>query len=171
MKNFYYEVSFNLAHPSVKELVKKSGVVFFSESITDIVIRSRSFISYAEVCNHLDLDFQKKMNVLYPGKTDEMRMGQISVVNPAFAVSPEMAKELYEKTGREDLWRDNSCSMIFYHDLEGDEDDETTDEGDIVLPDSWILKYEILYSDDEIDLTECGGLETVALTNLSSSLH
>lgn len=152
MRNFYYVVSFNLTNPLVKTTLSNQGVTSLTGLMIDFKLRSKLFISYTEAMLAANDDFTKKLESFYPDK-QEHQVCQYSVANPSIlASSDEVAEKMSIKFGMNYLngWDDNCCSVIFFA------DNPTGEEDPDLEPNAWMIKYEILYTDNSIELSGNG---------------
>lgn len=173
MKNFYYVMTFNLTNSRVKHMLERLGVFVMTDTMIDFKTRSKLFLSFSEATSHAHEDFEKKLKSLY---TDDKKhnIRHISVLNPSFALpGSDFMAALAERFGGQSLsnWDDNCCSVLFFADLpEGDEGDEHA-----IDPNSWMVKYEVLFAEDAIELSGNGDFVfspmQVASNNFTSTYH
>lgn len=118
----------------------------------DFKLRSKLYLSYSEAKNGAIDDFDKKLEAIFPDK-EEHQVSQFSVANPAIlGQSNDLMQELANKYGGNFLsdWDENCCSVIFFAD-NPDGDDETE-----LSPNSWMFKYEVMFTEDAIELSGNG---------------
>lgn len=171
MRNFYYVVSFNLTNPRVKTMLEQLKITAMTGLVIDFKLRSKLFLSYSEATNAAHDDFKKKLEVIYPDKL-EHKINSFAVANPAIlAQSSEMIEDLAEKFGLKYLsgWDENCCSVLFFADNPDDEEEINLD------PNAWMFKYEILYTEDAIELSGNGDFVfspmNVPHTQFTSTYH
>src|SRR5574343_524414 len=142
MKNFYYVTSFNLSNPSIKTMLDKKGITEMSGMMLDLKIRSKLFISYGEAFSNAQEDFEKKLKAIFPDD-EQHNIRHVSAINPALALrGNHLISAMIEKFvgSAMSAWDDNCCGVLFFADMQDGEDvDDPFD------PNSWMLKYEILY--------------------------
>lgn len=166
MRNFYTVQIFNLHHPSVRAMLSKMGVLAFTEEMVELKVKSKHYLSFYEASVHTQADFDLKLPFLYPGSSEdeEHPIRVTTVMNPTF-VTPS-SKDL-EAGGR---WDDDCCATVFFSESSEDDDEE---EG---LPNNWLLKYEIRFINDGIELFAKNGEEAFAavdvpLNDFTSAYH
>lgn len=137
----------------------------------DFKLRSRLFLSYSEASNAAHEDFNSKAEIIYPDKQEHL-VSQFSVANPIILdQNSDVIEAMAEKFGGKYLsnWDDNCCSVIFFADNPESDDEINLD------PNSWMFKYEILFSEDAIELSGNGDFVfspmNVAHSQFTSSYH
>jgi hypothetical protein len=183
MRNFHFIVSYNVSHPAVKDMLDRTKLTAMTESLTDIRIRSKHYLNFEEACENCQADFYRKLPALFPVKpgmtTDEAHeIVHVTVMNPIFAVDPELAAQIAERFGdQQSRWDDNCCGTMFFC-----EADQSDDEGEMMddevidqLPSTWLFKYEICFEDDAIDYLKNGGIAfnkaSIGYCNFTSVYH
>jgi hypothetical protein len=141
MKNFYYVLTFNLSNKLIKKYLEE--FISINDSLVDFKVRSKLFLNFDETIEHVNLDFDKKANLILG--SDEALFKIASVINPAYA-SPEVMEDMIDEFGVEaaEAW-DKHCYGIefFLEDV-------------IVDQNSWMCKYEIFGTTDGIELSGNG---------------
>jgi hypothetical protein len=98
-------------------------------------------------------DFQQKTAAIFNDAKD-FSFRHVCVINPAFLISDSnyTKEQILERFGSGALtnWDDNCCSVLFFVTDTGKTIEE--DEAPEISPDMWMLKYEILYFDDAIEM-------------------
>lgn len=172
MRNFYYVTTYNLSHPAVRAMLDRMNLITLHDSLTDLKVRSKHFIGYQEATAHVSEDFDKKLASIFPageGEKREENIKIITVMNPKFALPDEMLAQIAERFGEQhNTWDDDCCGTIFFCDTPEDEEDD--------FPQSWMMKYEIHFADDNIKLLHKNGEYAFAPSSLptgsyTSSLH
>lgn len=171
MRNFYYVVSFNLTNPTVKSMLDKQGVTALTGFVLDMKLRSKLFISKSETTRAAIIDFHKKLELIYPDSGEvEHYVSQFAISNPKLT-SKDVILEMLSKFGSKYLnnWDENCCSVIFFADNPNHEEEINLD------PNSWMVKYEILYVEDAIELAGNGDFifaqMDVPQTTFNSTYH
>jgi len=135
-------------------MLDRLGFTAMMDTVLDLKTRSKLFLSFTEATVHVHADFDKKLALIYPEKKDH-QIRHISVLNPAFMMpGSNLMQALAERFGGKalDNWDENCCSAIFFAEAADEDDDEDrhTD------PNSWMVKYEVFYTDDAIELSGNG---------------
>ena len=159
MKNYYYVLSLNLTNQRIKSFIERSGIKTFNESIVDFKMRSQLYMSYGDAQSHAYDDFDKKLKVLYDDK-EEHCIKSVSVINPKYALPSEGLLQAMANSFSQGNWADECCNVLFFADVASEESE--------ITPNAWMLKYEILFSDDAIELPSNGDF---AVTNNSTSSY
>lgn len=168
MRNFYYVQSYNMMNHAIKRMLDTMGILGFHDSLAEMKIRSKYYIGYSEAVNHAQMDFYQKLPKIFPpikGEPNENPIKAITIMNPKFVMSQLIEhNQLSEQT-----WDDNCCGTMFFCDApNGDDDDD--------FPTAWMMKYEIFFEEDIIQLVRKNGehaFEPAALAyqSYTSSLH
>ena len=168
MRNFYYVQSYNMMNPGIRSMLDQIGLLGIHDSLSEMKIRSKYFLGYSEVMHHAQIDFRQKLPKIFPPSDDtndkkENAIKVISVMNPKFAMQ-------HIEDGRfgEQEWDDNCCGTMFFCNEHSDDDDE--------FPRAWMMKYEIFFEEDVIQLVPKNGEHAfdpaqVAYQSFSSALH
>lgn len=171
MRNFYYVVSFNLTNPIVKTMLDKQGVTELTGFVLDMKLRSKLFISKTETTTAALIDFHKKLPLIYTdADKTEHYVSQFSIVNPKLTSEADVSDMLAKFGGKYlNNWDENCCGVMFFADNPNYEAEINLD------PNSWMVKYEILYSDDAIELAGNGDFifaqMDVPRTTFNSTYH
>jgi len=171
MRNYYYITTFNLTNLVVKAMLIKQNITEMTGLVVDFKLRSKLFLSFSEATLSAYKDFDNKLKSIYPDK-EEHNVSQFSVANPsALPNNDPVAESLVEKFNgrRVGKWDSNCCSTIYFAD--NPEEDE-----DINLSvDSWMIKYEIYFTEDAIELSGNGAYIfsqiNVPRTQFNSTYH
>jgi hypothetical protein len=172
MRNFYYVVSFNLTNPLIKTMLHAQNIAAVTGSIMDFKLRSKLFLSYSETVFAVNEDFNDKLKIIYPDSVDH-NINLFSVTNPSILpptadamdiINHKLAQKFYQTN-----WDDNCTSVLFFAD--NSEDDEEMN-GDL---NSWLLKYEIFFIEDAIEISKNGNYlfstMNVPQTEFTSTYH
>jgi len=170
MRNYYYVVSLNMTNPIVKSMLDKQGLS--SVTMVDFKMRSKLFMSYQETLNAALADFDNKLTKLYVKKGEHF-IGSFTLSNPA-VLTPEsdVMAAMIAKFGGNYLndWDENCASVIFFA-----ENPDGDGEKAVLNATSWMVKYEVLFTDDAIELTGNGDFAfepmNVPKTQFSSAYH
>lgn len=174
MRNFYYIQTYNMMHPSIRRMFDALGVLGIHDSLSELKVRSKHFIGFHEATSHAHEDFDKKLTRIFPlekGETSKENAVKImTVMNPKFAMPDQIAEMIAEKFGdQHGKWDDDCCATMFFCDAPEDEDDES-------FPKTWMVKYEIYFEDDKMNLVRKNGEyafdpAALAFSSYTSSLH
>lgn len=160
----------------VKNALERAKMIDMN-SIVDLKMRSKLFLSYSEACLQAINDFTKKLPGFYPGSEDEHSITRIQLINPSFSATPEV---LLMQKGSNLIkeWDANCASTIFFFERNLEEDaGEEEGEESLKITEPWILKYEIRFTEDAIETTKNGEhlfiptQGTNPKTNFTSSYH
>ena len=153
MKNYYYVISFNMTHPSVKSMMQRQSFLTGSE-IIDLKIRSRPFLSFTEAMIAGHKDYSMKHEALYPGQADQHDIRHVSVINPDFMELEDTADMIRHFGDMAYQWTENCCSALFFASI--DDEAQEVSFGEVkspsVLSDTWMIKYEIMTCEDLIEM-------------------
>lgn len=177
MKNFYYVLSFNTTNPKIKSMFTRQSIFATSEQMIDLKARSRPYMSLTEVTIAAHKDAQLKLKSIFDDETDEHRdpnftVNHVCVMNPLMLMAEcgEIDQEaIAERFGPGALynWDDNCCSAMFFltnHKKINDASDISSDD--------WLLKYEVMYFSDSIEIAGNGDFVFAPSNiNMSSALH
>lgn len=136
MFSFYYVVTYNVQHPTVKKLLDTIGVSAIQNNIMNFQIRSKMYINFDDTCEAVHDDFELKMPAMYGPNHEEQLIRMVNATNPMFNPDCENSSEL-------DDWADDCAGSVFYAEAESDDDVDTA-----VEPNSWMFKYEIYFIED-----------------------
>lgn len=171
MRNFYYIQSYNMANPAVRAMLGTLGVLGMHDSLSELTIRSKYFLGFSEALKHAQLDFKQQLPKLYPSTLDpnekvEKAIKVITVMNPKFALSRLDPAESYNTQE----WDADCCGTMFCCDAPSEEEAEEN------FPDAWIVKYEVFFEEDIIQLVLKNGEHAfdpaaLAYQSFSSALH
>lgn len=170
MRNFFYVQSYNMMHPAIRSMLDALGLIGFHDSLSEMKIRSKYFLGYSEVLQHAQLDFYQKLPKIFPPTEDpdapnENPIKAITIMNPKFAMA-HLDNQLVDQQ----KWDDNCCGTMFFCDAAGTEEDDDS------FPVAWMMKYEIFFEDDVIQLVRKNGEHAfdpakLAYQSYTSSLH
>lgn len=171
MRNFYYITTFNIHNPVMKTMLHKQGITAMTGLIVDFKLRSKLFLSFTEATLAAHDDFDNKLDSIYPDKL-EHNVSQFSVANPSILTkNHEMITNMAEKFGGKSLanWDSNCCSVIFFV------DNPESDEDININANAWMLKYEVYFTEDAIELSGNGDFVfapmNVPHTQFTSTYH
>ena len=169
MRNFYYIQSYNMQNPVIRAMLNKLEILGLHDSLSEMKIQSKYFLGYSETMHHAQLDFKQKLPRCFPPSNDpndkkENEIKAISVMNPKFAM-PHIEDGRYG----EQTWDDNCCGTMFFCNEPSTDDEDT-------FPSAWMMKYEIFFEEDIIQLVSKNGEHAfdpaqVAYQSFSSALH
>lgn len=142
--SFYYVVTYNLQHPTVKNYL--SDFLGSCESAMEFKVRSKLYHDFVEATDAAHDDFDMKCDGLYPDRP-EQALQWVTAINPIFSQDVNTEEEPVFVTGD---WQDNCAGSIFF--MEVDEDDEDEEEEPVFEPGSWLLKYEIFFAQDILEV-------------------
>lgn len=172
MRNFYYIQTYNMMHPAIRGMLDTLGVLSIHDSLSELKIRSKHFIGFNESTVHAYQDFNKKLSKIFPPREDkkkqEVPLKVITIMNPKFAIHDELNEMINENFG-EQQWDDDCCGTMFFCDAPlSEEDDE--------FPHTWLMKYEIYFENDTIQLQRKNGEyafdpAALAFQSFTSVLH
>jgi len=159
-----------MMHPAIKRMLGTLGILEMHDSLSELKIRSKYFLGYHEVMHHAQLDFKQKLPQIFPPTDDpndknENAIKVISIMNPKFAMGQLDGDPRFE----DQKWDDDCCGTVFFCDApNGDDDDD--------FPSAWMMKYELLFEDDIIQLVRKNGEHAfdpaaLAYQSFSSALH
>jgi hypothetical protein len=158
-------------HSEIRRMLDKIGILGMHDSLSELKIRSKYFIGYSEVIYHAQEDFKKKLPRIFPPSNDpadkkETAIKFISVMNPKFAMAQLSELEL-DQFG-EQKWDENCCGTLFFCDAQNEDNDD--------FPQAWMMKYELFFEDDIIQLVSKNGEHAfdpakLAYQSFSSALH
>jgi hypothetical protein len=170
LRNFYFVTSFNLTNPIVKTMMDMKGVSAVTGPIVDFKMRSKLFMSYGEALSAANGDFEQKALAFYT--KGEHFISQFMIANPSIMIQDaDSIEALTAKFGAKYLsgWDDNCCSVLFFA------DNSEGEEIAALNANSWLVKYEIFYSDDAIELSGNGDFAfepmNIPRTQFSSTYH
>jgi len=152
MRNFYYITTFNIHNPVMKTMLQKQGITAMTGLVVDFKLRSKLFLTFTEATLAANDDFDNKLSSIYPDKK-EHNVSQFSVANPSILTkNHEIITNMAEKFGGKSLsnWDNNCCSVIFFADNPEEDKDINLDVN------AWMLKYEIYFTEDAIELSGNG---------------
>ena len=173
MKTFYYLQSFNLHQPKIKKLL--GPIITLSDSMTDLKIRSRPFLSFNETLTRAQEDLSKKeLTIFPPSKNNEedshTSIRVVTLMNPKFVLNGDRgeAQIVLAHLGDSDRWDDDCCGAVYMCEVDVTAADDE-------LPSSWMIKYEVRYTDDDMFFDGEGRLTVdsacVPFNSLSSMLN
>lgn len=169
MRNFYYAQTYNLMNPAIKGMLSASGIFGLHDNLSELKIRSKYFIGFYEASNQAQEDFKKKLSKIFPEAVDEKTEAMVKVfmiMNPKFSIPNQLNEEIAEKFGESpNMWDDNCCGTLFFCDANDTEEEE--------FPSAWMVKYEIFFEEDVIQLVSKNGEYAFNPADLaySSSVH
>jgi hypothetical protein len=135
MFSFYYVVTYNTQHRSIKSLLNKLGISRLHDNLASFQVRSKMYISFDDAAVAVHQDFELKMPELYGTNHENQLIRMVNAVNPMFDANCEDSAAV-------DDWTDDCAGSVFYAEAE----DEDTDI--LVEPSSWMFKYEIFFVED-----------------------
>lgn len=145
MRNFYYVCSFNLHSPVIKQYLEDTCLLIEPGMLVDFKFRSKLFSTYSETVKGAEFDFSLRLEVLYDPEV-EIGIKETVVVNPTYAVNPQAAIQTAQEINvHNESWDDSCAASLFFF----DED----------LTNEWLLKYEVYFVEDGIEVTKNGELE------------
>jgi hypothetical protein len=170
MKNFYYVLSFNTTNPTVKAMLSRQTIFATCDTMIDLKVRSRPYMSFTEATIAGHKDFQQKQVAIFNDKKD-YTYRHICVINPEFIMTESNVshEQIVERFGASAFssWDDNCCSVLFFLTDDGVNFEEG--EAPEISPDMWMLKYEIMFFDDGLELPGNGDF-VFAPTNANCEL-
>lgn len=146
--SFYYVVTYNVQHPTVKKLLDKLGMSAISGSLIELKSRSQLYHDYEQVSQAAHDDFDLKLKMMYDHDQKDQVIRCISATNPMF--DPDAENTAYDQGE----WDDWCAGSIFF----GEADDEEDEEEMPKEPGSWMVKYELFYVEDAIEVLKNGEL-------------
>lgn len=173
MRNFYYVQTYNMQHPSIRAMLDKLGVLGIHDSLSELKVRSKHFLGFHETTAHAHEDFEKKLSRIFPvepGQKIEAGYKVITIMNPKFAIPDQLSEMIAERFGEQhNHWDDDCCGMMFFCDAPAEEDDDE-------FPRTWMLKYEVFFEEDSIQLMRKNGDHAfdpaaLAFQSFTSALH
>lgn len=168
MRNFYYIQSYNLGNAHTSKLIDLMGLFDISDSVAEVKIKSKYFTDFNEATMFINKDFYKKADLIFDDDQTHV-IKAIMVMNPLLAEHNETDAKIAKAFNQ--CWEDSCCGTFFFCETEQDD----IDKNDLV-PDSWLIKYEIYFANDEIDLVDKNGEYMFAPSSLtypgySSNIH
>lgn len=168
--SFYYVLTYNVQHPTVKRMI--GGLIDVSESMLEFKVRSKLYHSFEESSEGAYHDFDLKSEILYTDEEVENKnIRWLTATNPAFELEDGESPQT-------DDWEPGVAGTIFFLEVDGpapetDEDEELSDEEAMMMVShSWMFKYELKYSMDAIENCVNGeAIFTPALSGITSSYH
>jgi len=82
--SFYYVVTFNVQHPTVKKMLDKLQFTAISDSLIELKTRSKLYLDYDQVSAAAHDDFDLKLTLLYNNDQKDQIIRCISATNPMF---------------------------------------------------------------------------------------
>lgn len=173
MRNFYYVQTYNVQHPGIRAMLDKLGVLGIHDSLSELKVRSKHFLGFHETTVHAHEDFEKKLSRIFPAEEDEkIEVGYkvITIMNPKFAIPDQLADMIADRFGEQhNKWDDDCCGTMFFCDAPADEDDDAFSK-------TWMLKYEVFFEEDTIQLMRKNGdyafdPVAIAFPSFTSALH
>lgn len=148
MRNFYFVCTYNASSPVVKQYLEDTCMIIEPGMLVDFKFRSKLFSTYQEAVNAAEWDFGFRLEVFFEDVEEhvEIPIQEMLVVNPAFAVNPDVARETAEKFPQHSGNWDPTCTAAIFF-IEED------------TPSEWLLKYEVYFADDGIEVAKNGELE------------
>lgn len=142
--------------------------------MSELKIRSKHFIGFHEATFHAHEDFDKKLERVFPlaeGEKQKMNAVKIiTVMNPKFALSDSLTNKIEQNFGEQhNKWDDDCCGTMFFCDAPEHEDDDD-------FPATWMIKYEIFFEDDVMNLIRKNGEfafdpAALAFQSFTSAVH
>lgn len=173
MRNFFYLQSYNMGSSAIRSMLADLGMTGIHDSLADLRVRSKYFLSNSETLQHATDDFEKKLTKIFPaqeGVSKGVELGAVKVVtlmNPKFAL-----KQLTEPHPflADQKWDDNCTATMFFCETTGQDLKEKD------MPRTWMMKYEIFFEEDTIQLVDKNGTHafdpaTWAYHSFSSAVH
>lgn len=171
MRNFYYILTYNMMHPSILRMF--DALIGIHDSLSELTVRSKRFMEAHEATSHAYKDFDKKVSRIFPvekgEESKEHPVKIMTVMNPKFAMSQQDSDLIAEKFGEQHgKWDDDCCATMFFCESEGEDEDS--------FPKTWMVKYEIFFEDDQMNLVRKNGEyafdpAALAFSSYTSSLH
>jgi hypothetical protein len=159
-----------MMNPNIRLMLDKMGIIGMHDSLSELKVRSKYFLGYTEVLSHAQKDFRQKLPKIFPPSEDpsvknEAAIKGMTIMNPKFAMV-DMEDERFQNQ----QWDDDCFGTMFFCNATESDDDE--DE----FPSAWMVKYEIFYEDDVIQLVSKNGEHAfdpaaLAYQSFSSALH
>lgn len=168
MKNFFYVLTYNITNLVIQRALDGSPVSVLDNAI-EFKTRSKLYKSYSETAQHVHDDFERKLVKMQLGENFMVKI--LSVMNPSIiGSSVEEMASLVERFGHRsiDAWDDECCGVVFFMRVP---DDSNESDLDGITPNAWMLKYEIFFSEDNIELTKNGDFALMSLQNFTSTYH
>jgi hypothetical protein len=117
-----------------------------SGSTVDFKFRSKLFNTYTEAVSAGEYDFAYRAEILYNEENTAPEISEMVIINPVYAVNPNVASENADKIGlHNESWDQTCCAAIYFIDKE--------------VPTDWLMKYEIYFAEDGIEVVKNGELE------------
>ena len=155
-------------NPSIRLMLDKLGIIGMHDSLSEMKIRSKYFIGYSEAQIHAQKDFKQKLPKIFPPSEDptintEAAIKGMTIMNPKFA----MVDQEDERFASQE-WDENCVGTMFFCNAATDDEDD--------FPSAWMMKYEIFYEDDIIQLVRKNGEHAfdpaaLAYQSFSSAIH
>ena len=162
-------MTFNVTNPVVKKALTGSAISVV-DNVVDFKVRSKLYISFTEAMTNVHEDFEQKLDQLNIDEDHAVKV--LSVMNPSIMnASTDLMAALVEKFGHQSIktWDDDCCGVTFFiHVLSGSSENDIED----VTPNDWMLKYEVFYSDDGMEISKNGDFALMsAMKHMSSTYH
>lgn len=138
IKNFYYIATFNLTSPIVKKYLEDALLLVENGIIVDFKFRSKLFNTYDETVHASEYDFSNRITILYTDEDSKLEIDELIIVNPAYSI-----ENIESNLKRE--WDETCCGALYYIDKSS--------------PTDWIMKYEIYFAEDGIEVVRNGEFE------------
>lgn len=152
---FYFVCTFNLTCPEVKTYLEKKLFVIDQAMTVEMKLRSKLMSSFSEVADAIELDFSEKFGFFF-SQEGNYKIQILTIANPKYAINPRVAIESAEVFGQLDgTWDEHCCAATFFLNDENPEKSE------------WILKYEIYFADDGIEVAKNGELDRLLAESYS----
>lgn len=123
--------------------------------LVEFKFRSKLYSSYSETVSGAEYDLSCRIEVLYE-EDAQLNVQEMVIVNPEFAVTPDVAIENAKELGMHSGHWDPTCAAaIFFVDEE--------------YPTDWLLKYEVYFMEDGIEIPKNGDLERFLQMQIDNS--
>jgi hypothetical protein len=171
MRNFYYVVSFNLTNPLIKTMLSQQKITSMTGLMLDFKLRSKLFLSYIEAMTSVNEDFNNKLDSIYTDKNTH-GVAMFTVANPSIIAQTTDIESMVKRFSGKNLsdWDENCVCAVFFADNNVEDDEEINSD-----PNSWLMKYEIFYTEDAIELSGNGNFLFSAMnvpqTQFTSTYH
>lgn len=144
--SFYYVVTFNVQHPTVKKFLDKLNISAICDSLIELKTRSKLYLDFEQASQSAHDDFDLKLKMMYDHDQKDQMIRCISATNPMF--DPDAEDTAYDQGD----WEEWCAGSIFFGESDEDEEDDEMP----MEPGSWMIKYEIFYIEDAIEVMKNG---------------
>lgn len=134
-------------------MLNRLKIIEMSRGIVDLKVRSKIYRSFSEAVQASHTDFHSKMSFLY--EKEKQQVESTTVMNPTFMGNSVALLEVAATYGPQaTVWDENCCAAIFMSEKRFVEDQPREEENE--LPPTMMFKYEVMFTEDAIELTRNG---------------